>query len=253
MNKPKSQPGHKKPKNNSQLNLSLAIKGPENCDNISDSHSQNSNNKDKISKKTRLIDNVKKASITDKIMATGTFVIAVATCLYTFFSFQQWGIMGKQMSLDQRAWVGIKNINTSKFVEGKKTVYLKEGQPFDFEAVIQNVGKTPARILTTKTYLLHEPSGTKPVMKESAIITSIPKPFTMFPGNEIELRLQVPTGHVYTEDQIARFKSGEYVLYYCGMIVYDDIFGKSHRTQFCQQLNTSLTAFNMCPFYNEAD
>jgi len=63
----------------------------------------------------------------------------------------------------------------------------------------------------------------------------------------------IPDESAINKADIANMNSGKFILYIAGKITYEDVFGRSHSTLFCQFLNPSLTVFNSCEHYNEAD
>lgn len=98
MDKPDGQTDHQQSNSNSRHEdePTTAIKSPKNNSDISASHTQNSQTKRKPTQETKLWKKLKETSITDRIMAGGTIVIAVATTIYTIISIGQWRIMREQ-------------------------------------------------------------------------------------------------------------------------------------------------------------
>lgn len=153
--------------------------------------------------------------------------------------------------LDQRAWVGIDNLAWDEYKDGDKTVCIKEGAPFKVGVHIKNTGKTPASLSTTRAYVYPTERGKKPILQENSILSTLPTNSTLFPGGRLNIGVTKPI--VYTKEQIELIKNGQYTLYLVGMIVYKDVFGKTHFTKFCNEVSTDLTRFEICTFDNEAN
>lgn len=65
-------------------------------------------------------------------------LIFIVTGTYAYFSYLQWTVLHNSMKLDQRAWIGIININA----------IFEIGKPFDITIEYKNTGKTPAKNVT---------------------------------------------------------------------------------------------------------
>jgi hypothetical protein len=153
--------------------------------------------------------------------------------------------------LEQRAWVNIKEMAFKGYTAGGNQVFIKEGHPIRFRATYTNTGKTPARILTTKTYMFAMKAGVTPPLQEKAIIATENQHFTLFPNGTYGSPEVV--SDAYSTEQIEVLKSGQYILYIYGMIPYEDVFGQTRWTQYCYYLTTDFASFNVCTFYNDTD
>lgn len=152
--------------------------------------------------------------------------------------------------LDQRAWITTKKMTFQGYTAGGKRVVIKEGRPIKFEITYTNTGKTPARILATKTYFFVMKNGEKPPLQEKSIISTENDPFTLFPNGEYSHEI---ASQGYSQKQIETLKSGQYVIYIYGMIPYEDVFGQIRWTQYCNYLMPDFTSTAVCSFYNETD
>lgn len=153
--------------------------------------------------------------------------------------------------LDQRAWINLKEIAFKSYTTGGKQVFVKAGQPARIKLSYTNTGKTPARILTTKTYLWFVEAGNKPPLLEKAIIATENQPFTLFP-NDTYSQADI-ISEVFSTQQVEILKTGQYVMYIYGMIPYEDVFGQTRWTQFCNYVTPDFSSMAVCSFYNETD
>jgi hypothetical protein len=69
------------------------------------------------------------------------------------------------------------------------------------------------------------------------------------PGEQVTLNTNQ---YVLTQDQVDWVKNGDYILYVCGKMPYDDIFREHHHTTSCQAI-LSDTLVEDCGTYNAAD
>jgi len=153
--------------------------------------------------------------------------------------------------LDQRAWIHLKEVAFKAYTTGDTEVPIKAGHPVRIKLSYTNTGKTPARVLATKTYVYVVEAGEKPPLQEKAIIATENRPFTLFPNSTYSHSEMV--SEVYSAQQVEVIKNGQYIMYIYGMIPYEDVFGQIRWTQFCKYLDTDFTTLAVCSFYNETD
>jgi hypothetical protein len=222
-------------------------------------------------------------SISNKVIAVATVVIAGASVLQFGTTFFQWTEMhdaGKQTDriiaaderlagamegsvkesgsalqatidnfhLDQRAWLGPTEMLQPGFLDGTKRVYLREGEPAQFGVGISNTGKTPARNVIQQTSYISIPSniGFRP----------------RYPGSRQHVGVIHPNAKIWAttpwtgpllKPQITDATRGAVRLYFFGTITYDDVWEKTHHTTFCFYLVNDLSGFTNCDTYNTAD
>jgi hypothetical protein len=101
MDKPQCQTYQKHPKTTfEQEKFPSSDILPENTANISGDHKQDTQKEcEPFEKMGGILEKNNKTSVTDKITAAGTIVIAFVTCCYTFFSYQQWKVMENQTNV----------------------------------------------------------------------------------------------------------------------------------------------------------
>lgn len=137
---------------------------------------------------------------------------------------------------DQRAWVGVLGVDSGDF---SKT------NGFPVTITFSNSGRTPARHVTFSERYFYTPI---PVAGPPDDEVRKLVPFSgsdIAPQGKLIRKLQqaaVPT-HTFTTEQlqgnndvISHFDAineGAFTLYYFGTLTYDDIFGKTHTTDFC--------------------
>jgi hypothetical protein len=112
--------------------------------------------------------------------------------------------------LDQRAWINLKEVAFRGYTTNGKPVSIKAGHPVRIQLSYTNTGKTPARVLATKTYLDVVETGKKPPLQEKAIIATENQPFTLFP-NSTYSHTEIVT-EVYSTQQVEALKKGQYVM-----------------------------------------
>jgi len=150
---------------------------------------------------------------------------------------------------DQRAWVGVIETEPPTETVAGENVYIKAGSHSIFRAVIANSGRTPALSVTTST-------------GDAGILSGVP----FVPRYDYRGEYGIPViqpaakfwiltsgDHAFTAKEIDAVKSGTFKVYFFGMINYKDVFGKSHRTNFCAVLDRNLKNFNACSQFNDAN
>ena len=144
---------------------------------------------------------------------------------------------------EQRAWVG---------VMGYGKVTLEVGKHFTVRVGFKNSGKTPAIDVRTSVVI-------EPVMDNGLPdFNNLPKPKSrgvLPPGEEVYAQSVVteksPTG--LSERGVELIKSGRQTVYVFGTIWYADVFNVPHWTRFCNYLNPTTLAFDVCRQNNAVD
>ncbi len=179
------------------------------------------------------------------IFTIGLFVVGIFTA--GIFYLQLWE-MQKDHREDQRAWMSINNIKP----------VLKNHDPVFFQVDIENTGKTPALQITgwigiSESLVLAENSFDNP--------TAPTTPINYLRHNSLDYGLQAPgdaccivTPGIITKEAIKRMRSGG-SFYIYGMIVYRDIYGVHHWTEFCQGLEptSNFNNFGAVGKHNQTD
>jgi hypothetical protein len=189
-----------------------------------------------------------------------TFVIACTTIVYSFFSYQQWQTMQRQLELSERPWLGIRGMNWASpptFVAEKN---------FSLLFAYKNTGNTPALFFRANT--------------ERSVIPEIyPTVKMLFPENNVcmkldeDKRMNVGVGvtvlpeesNTLTDDYqsldrltVAAIKNGTKALVIMGCFVYEDPSKKVRYTKFCEFTMPQAQAVNgltflFCPSGQYAD
>ena len=158
---------------------------------------------------------------------------------------QQLGILQGQltqqtnaMKLDERAWVSVVNPQPKVFEIGKTAVFV---------ARLQNTGKTPAlacrQILATMMSF--------PDKKQVFPIGPIIPCGTLPPGTSNTLEFYIPE-IIHSGDIELLGRKSEQILIYA-KVFYQDVFGKTHITESCNQLKMPRGQFAACEDYPEHD
>jgi hypothetical protein len=147
--------------------------------------------------------------------------------------------------LDQRAWVGIKDIFLG---------VLEAGKPLAISMTIVNSGKTVARDATCRGFqLIAKPEGDFASAKRDANLDALVQPprRAIFPSDVNT----VPFGTLppLPADVVNGIKSGIFIVYIGGDISYKDVFGVSHTTQFYTRYNPGVNGWVAEMEHNDAD
>jgi hypothetical protein len=162
--------------------------------------------------------------IVNAVLAFFTFLILIVYSL-------QLGHMKWQARLDQRAWVGIESLENSTFQEEK---------PATVELLVRNTGKTPAKNFRIIGAFGTGPAGAKPDFEKDLKWKKEYSVGLLMPNGTNRLPIQLKSVPVLTKEKIEEIKDHKFMVFVFGWITYDDVFGISHRTNFCYRLNGDL-------------
>jgi hypothetical protein len=143
--------------------------------------------------------------------------------------------------LDQRAWVGIRNVDGSFDISKPSIIQIR----------MNNSGRTPA--INTRTNHIVEcvKPGTMPAFVESeANITGVE---TIFPGAErvmIHSKVCSATRDAEDPSRLGDVLNGRLDLYVYGTIWYSDIFRNNRSTSFCFFYDRDTHGMNLCRVHN---
>lgn len=156
---------------------------------------------------------------------------------------------------EQRAWVGVQGTADSKG--------FTETEPWQITVVFFNSGRTPARNVQSSGMYTTSPaplSGPSP--EQIARLTFRPaqsiapqgyyrEVFGIAAGAEGATSSQL-SGQQILISQYTQIKNKQLFLYYFGLLKYEDIIGKPHKTQFCILLsNPDTKEAGMCDSFND--
>jgi hypothetical protein len=190
-----------------------------------------------------------KVSLPNKLTVGCTFIIAIATCFYTWFAYHQWRIMAGQLNQMQngtRPWVGVQEIN------GIQTDSIVIAQPGWISTAvtktIKNFGNYPGSIVDTWADLvLSDGLHTSEIVSDSLkqcldakIPTGNGPSSTLFPG---ETYRHINTTVGKSSPLIERPLSAKLMAFLVGRIVYTDPSGNPHHTCFSYLYQTPGTIF----------
>jgi len=144
---------------------------------------------------------------------------------------------------DQRAWVGIGPFRVAQFEEQK---------PLEVDVEILNSGKTPAlRVEEWARYKFSSISQLGPMPTELADIKWTPEGSVPPQGHQT-LHLDLPWD-VWKKNELAIKFKRSYPAFF-GVISYNDISGRQHRTQFCFYMKEPEThSLAFCDQWNDMD
>jgi hypothetical protein len=150
---------------------------------------------------------------------------------------------------DQRAWVGIMgNVRPGNYTD---RLFLTFGSRTTFSIPMGNSGKSPAlkvrflsKVDSYRTDIPFHTNYEQPIVFHSVTVIQ-PGASTIVPTAPIT----VPV----TQAAIDSVTGGHAILYLYGIVTYEDIFKRPHRTTFCMYLLPSLDTLASCSTYNEAN
>jgi hypothetical protein len=188
-------------------------------------------------------------TFTDWCIAAFTVVLAGAA-IYQFI------IMGGQlaaMRTDQRAWLKI---------SAGPTTY-GENKPFVAPLTIVNSGKTAAKTIRVEAICEKVKNGDNPsftfAQKRISASTGVLFPGEPFPFNA-SLLANTPDPTIVPEalsgTDFKEFMEGNIYIATFAKVTYEDVFGVSHRTQFCVFSSSNQAKYasaQKCTAYNDVD
>lgn len=167
-----------------------------------------------------------------------TALIAIATVAYAVASYRQWQLTEKQFAavdestrksnqyfeVGQRAYLGIKDLSILGFGSGSAS----------FSALCENTGKTPARNITARCGLMVKRSALSP--GENLLFDSDCTQHQQIlpPGGFLSV---IGKRQNISRDEEALIENQKAWLYFAGVVQYEDVFGKRHKTEFCAIYN----------------
>jgi len=169
------------------------------------------------------------------IVFSGLVVIVIV--VQAFIYKKQWDVMREQSNLlnasiqeatktrevENRAYVGIKEITMNATVKSKKDI--------EIILTIENTGKTPARA-SKLTSVAHGFFRQDRLIPRESLVTQYyaPTQFELLAGNSHPASIPIKA---LTDEAYKIVANTEQRLYIWGRVEYDDVFGKSHWTPFC--------------------
>jgi hypothetical protein len=189
----------------------------------------------------------KKATFGGILMVFFTAMVAIATTAYVLVSCRQLGVMSgqlKQMQIDSRAWVGLKDSFRQTLVSGKK---------IEVELQFINTGQTPAQkveisgaIILRQAGFDMESYGTAHIKRGSLG----PSQGSLAPNAVIHTVVSSPFDA--TDSVIAEIRAGRYCAYVFGEATYRDMLGE-HETRYCYIVDPNEIALRVYNQYNYMD
>lgn len=144
-------------------------------------------------------------------------------------SAQELETSGETARNDQRAWVGLENVQLSTY---------KVGQPIKATVHLMNTGKSPALGVTYSGNVKELESGEFPPLASDiappalSSIASIGTPIGIIPPQG-SYEIQVDTPSLLSDYSKEQIDHHTHVLWVWGTVRYHDIFGEIHQTQYC--------------------
>ncbi len=155
----------------------------------------------------------------------------------------------KTLHVDQRAWVGIKQING----------IIQPSKDFNPYAVVTNYGKSPALDVTDYAVLAFEDKPIDDVadfIKKSKHNPKFLNAGALFPTANLNIGSSEETNPEITAARILAISEGRLYFYLFGEIHYRDIFGYWHQSNFCGLWIRDQNAFATsggCSTFNDAN
>jgi hypothetical protein len=168
-------------------------------------------------------------------------VIAIAAVVYTTAAIWQLRLFSRQVTVEQRAWVGINAIRI-------RTEFRPE-EPIRFEVRSENTGRTPALNVVIKKIVSSDPPNQETI--DIPIDELEPTKIVISPGNKFS-GLTKPVR--LTETEIEAIKENRARIYIFGTIYYEDIFDRGHKTTYCAFYTSEYHPHvEFCPWFNHMD
>jgi hypothetical protein len=146
---------------------------------------------------------------------------------------------------DQRAWIDMIIYPPPNFQEDK---------PFTTAAEMKNLGKTPARNIMFGYFFEGIPPTKNPIFDDSRLKfihagLLPPQGPSLLP---VEITPEQPN-ELLGKPRYEAIRKGELVVYFWGLINYDDVFGFHHWLKFCYIYNAAHQRFNLVSTHNGID
>lgn len=151
-----------------------------------------------------------------------------------------------QLAVNQRAWVGLKELR--KFV-------LEPGKQIQANVVFYNSGKSIALKASSSVSMVRDQNN---VSLDEIILAAKAESLKLQHSNmslfpDTETFVQVSTRDALDQTQVRLIREKKTLLYIVGSFSYQDVFKNSHATSICLRYSPPDNGFNHCDKYNEAD
>ena len=150
-----------------------------------------------------------------------TAVAAGFALIYAAITYLQWQELRHNFTIDERAWIEVKDTNTSSKLSDYRGAHT--------HVVMSNFGKSPALNIRVRTAGEILPANTPPSLLYGRGVTV--STGDLFPG--VPLDITVGDTVDMTEQQRQSLETGRSYLAMYGVAQFSDIFGKEHATTFC--------------------
>lgn len=159
-------------------------------------------------------------------------------------SAKQLKMFEQQMTLEQRAWIGLIGIDGEPVLD----------KPFFVHGMFRNTGKSPALHVTFIAAVEGVKRGELPDIEGESKQESQGSG-VVAPGAELHFTgspLVGPEAPIMRKELFDQWKSGQFRICAHGIIKYWDIFGVKHWVTFCQMLKPT-GRYGPCPYHNDID
>ena len=146
---------------------------------------------------------------------------------------------------DQRAWMDIIINAPSAF---------QEDRPFVTTAEMKNLGKTPAKNIQVGRLFEGVPPSTQTVFDDTRLTFS--KAGMLPPQGPSTMPVEINPGNpdeLLGKERFEAIRDRALVVYFWGLIKYDDVFGFHHWLKFCYIYNVAHRRFNLVSRHNDID
>jgi len=146
-----------------------------------------------------------------------------------------------QLHLDQRAWLGVDNI------EGIPT----KGQLFTFKVAIKNTGKTPAKnVGGWKHCEIHPKIPNVQAACRKGLNEGLSSNAILNPGGVLLAVFNPSKGQPLQQD-FSEIVGSDRLFYVYGCVIYDDVFKNKHWLTYCSYWNEREQGYDPCEKYND--
>jgi hypothetical protein len=170
-----------------------------------------------------------------------TFLLVIFTASMAITSWFLYWQSREQSKLEMRAYINVSDYGVRQFIVGKEIM---------FNLSILNVGKTPGNNLQTRGALK---IGGTDIYETDIRYKEYPYEGNSTIGANIPTKIAVLTNTILTMNDSILIITGKKPMAYLGEIVYDDIFGETHHTEYCFKYFADYKFFGDCGINNKQD
>lgn len=164
-------------------------------------------------------------------VAVAALAVALVGGLVSYF---QLSTARKDLVLTHRPWITVVQAQRAPFVIGQKVAVA---------IAVRNHGSTPALQVKNVVTISFSTDHRPPPTPREDDLQELPE-VTIGPGEQQHVPLTT-TATTITPERIVAFNAGQATLFVRGLVVYADVFGERHKTEFCLRSSATASDLNM--------